>query len=140
MPLVAALALAVAVLNAAAASLGVLGVRSFWLVLRAAQVAAVALAVLAAVLVLGGERPGDGLFWLYVLAPLAVGLVGEQLRLASAETVLEARGLPDAQAMRSLSADEQQAIVAAIVRREMLVMACAAGVAAFLELRAAMTW
>jgi hypothetical protein len=138
--LVAPLALLVAVDNAVAAVLGALHVRAFWIVLRVAQGMALLLAVFAALAAATGEGPDDGLFWLYALLPLAVGLIGEQLRLASAESVLEARGLPDAQAMRSLSEDEQHAIVAAIVRREEFVMACAAGVVAFLALRAAMTW
>src|SRR3954452_9001202 len=138
--LVAPLALLVAVDNAVAAVLGALGVRAFWVVLRVAQVMAVLLAAFAGVAAAVGDGPGDGLFWLYALAPLFVALVGEQLRLSSAETGLEAHDLPDAQAMRSLSAEEQQAIVAAIVRREALVMACSAGVVAFLALRAAMTW
>jgi hypothetical protein len=139
---VAPLALVVAVVNTAAAVLGLTHVatRAFWIVLRAGQVGAVALAAVAAVAALSGDGPGDGLFWLYALLPLAVGLVGEQLRLASAETVLEARGLEDAQAMRALDEAEQRAIVVAILHREMTVMACAAGVVAFLALRAATTW
>src|SRR3954468_8822221 len=140
--LVAPLALFVAALNAAAAVLGFVhvGRRTFWPVLRAGQGGAAVLAAVAGVAALTDEGPGDGLFWLYALLPLAVGLIGEQLRLASAETVLEARDLPDAQAMATLAEAEQHAIVAAILRREMTVMACAAGVVAFLALRAATTW
>src|SRR3954451_5155837 len=140
--LVAPIALLVAALNAAAAVLGFVHVRqrTFWPVLRAGQAAAAVLAAVAGLAALTDEGPGDGLFWLYALLPLAVGLIGEQLRLASADTVLEARGLEDAQAMRALGEDEQHAIVAAILRREMTVMACAAGVAAFLAVRAATTW
>src|SRR3954471_1141470 len=140
--LVAPIALVVAVLNAGAALLGFVhvGERAFWLALRAGQGAAVVLAAFAGIAAASGDGPGDGLFWLYALLPLAVGLVGEQLRLASAETVLEARGLADAQEMRRLPAHEQHDIVAAILRREMTVMACAAGVVAFLALRAATTW
>src|SRR3954447_1540627 len=138
--LVAPLALLVALDNAVAAVFGALHARAFWIVLRVAQAMAVLFAAFAGVAAAVGDGPEDRLFWLYALLPLAVALIGEQLRLASAETVLEARGLPDAQAMRGLSDAEQRAIVAAIVRREELVMACAAGVAAFLALRAAMTW
>jgi hypothetical protein len=140
--LVAPLALVVAVVNTAAAVAGLTHVaeRAFWLVLRAGQVGAVALAALAAASALSGDGPGDGLFWLYALLPIAVGLIGEQLRLASAETVLEARGLADAQEMRRLPDREQRDIVVAILHREMTVMACAAGVVAFLALRAATTW
>jgi hypothetical protein len=139
---VAPLALVVAVLNAVTAVLGLthFADRAFWPLLRVGQVGAVALAVVAGIAALSGHGPGDGLFWLYALLPIAVGLIGEQLRLASAETVLEARDLPDAQAMRMLPDDEQRAIVVAILRREVTVMACAAGVVAFLALRAGMTW
>ena len=142
MSLVAPLALAVAVLNALVAVLGALRApaRVFWPALRAGQLAAVALAALAGVVAATGHRPGDSLFWLYALLPVAVGLIAEQLRLASAEAVLDARGLEDAQAMAALPEDEQRAIVLAIVRRETVVMACAAGVVAFLALRAATTW
>ena len=140
--LVAPIALVVAALNAAAALLGFLrvGGRTFWVVLRVGQAGAAVLAAVAGIAALSGDGPEDGLFWLYALAPLVVGLVGEQLRLASAETVLEANDLENAQAMRRLPAHDQQAIVVAILRREMTVMACAAGVVAFLALRAATTW
>ena len=139
---VAPVALVVAALNAAVAVLGLthFADRAFWPLLRAAQVGAAALAVVAGVAALTGSPPGDKLFWLYALLPIAVGLIGEQLRLASAETVLDARDLPDAQAMRALPEPEQRAIVVAILHREVMVMACAAGVVAFLALRAAMTW
>jgi len=139
---VAPLALVVAALNAGVAVLGLthLADRAFWPLLRAGQVGAAALAAVAGIAAVTGEGPGDNLFWLYALLPIAVGLVGEQLRLASAETVLEARDLADAQAMRTLPEAEQRAIVVAILRRETTVMACAAGVVAFLALRAAMTW
>ncbi|HEY3186776.1 MAG TPA: hypothetical protein VGJ70_04850 [Solirubrobacteraceae bacterium] len=139
-------ALLVALLNAAAAAAGAWRwwrglppAPSFWWLVRAGQAAAVVLAALAGVLALTGERPGDGLFWLYVALPPAVALIAEQLRIASAQAELDARGLPDAQAMRGLAQDEQHAIVAAILRREMVVMTCACGVVVFLALRAAGT-
>jgi hypothetical protein len=143
MALVALSALAAAVLNAVAAGLGawrwwrVEDSRAFWRVLRAGQLAAGAFAVLCGVLAVTGRTPDAGLFWLYALLPLAVGLIAEQLRLLSAQTVLDHRGLADAAAMRGLSEREQQAIVLDIVRREMGVMAIAAAVVAFLLLRAA---
>lgn len=139
---VAPLALVVAALNAVVAVLGLthFADRVFWPLLRAAQIGAAALAVVAGVAALTGPGPADNLFWLYALLPIAVGLIGEQLRLASAESVLDARDLPDAQAMRTLPESEQRAIVVAILHREVMVMACAAGVVAFLALRAGMTW
>ena len=111
----------------------------FWPLLRLAQTCAVLFAVLCGVLALTGHRPDSGLFWLYALLPIAVGVVGEQLRLASAQTVLDARGVHDTATMATLPEDEQQSIVVAIVRREMGVMAVAALVVALLALRAATT-
>jgi hypothetical protein len=143
MALVALSALLAALVNALAAGVGawdwirVSESRFFWPLLRAGQVVAALFAALGGVLALTGRGPDDGLFWLYALLPLAVGLVAEQLRLLSAQTVLDQRGLPDAQAMRALDERSQQAIVLDIVRREMAVMAIAAGVVAFLLARAA---
>src|SRR3954451_25102258 len=118
--LVAPIALVVAAVNAVAALVGLTRVaaRAFWPLLRAGQVGAVAVAAVAGISALSDDGPGDGLFWLYALLPIAVGLIGEQLRLASAETVLEANELQSAQEMRRLPAREQRDIVLAILRRE----------------------
>jgi hypothetical protein len=70
---------------------------------------------------------------------LAVAFVAEQLRVASAQTILDQRGLDGAQALGALPEPEQHAIVAAIVRREMGVMALSAMVVIFLAWRAAET-
>ncbi len=113
--------------------------RAFWALCRSAQGLCVGYAVLAGVLALTGFRPASSLFWLYALLPLAVSFVGEQLRVLSAQTVLDARGLPDAQAVGDLDADGQRSVVLAIVRREVGVMAVACLVIAFLALRAAGT-
>ena len=123
------------VLNAARGAVGALGVvarssapRAFWPLLRAAQAAAVALAVVAGVAAALRPRPDDGLFWLYALLPVAVGFVAEQLRARRAQTVLDARGLEDAQAVGRCPEAEQRSVVRAIVRRELGVMAIAAAV------------
>jgi hypothetical protein len=50
--------------------------------------------------------------------------------------VLEARGLPDAEAVGRLPPDQQRSVVLQIVRREMGVMTLGALVAGFLALRA----
>jgi hypothetical protein len=110
--------------------------RAFWVAVRLGQAAAMALAVVAGIAAVSGFGPSDGLFWLYALLPVAVGLVAEQFRVASAQTVLDARGLPDAQAVGRLDEAEQRAIVATILRRELAVMELAAVVVAFLALRA----
>ncbi len=73
-----------------------------WPLLRAGQAVAVAQALAAGVLFAAGYRPADGLYWLYAVLPVAVGAIAEQLRVASAEQVLEHRGLPDAQAVGTL--------------------------------------
>jgi hypothetical protein len=109
---------------------------SAWALIRIGQALAIAQALGAGVLAASGLDPDDGLYWLYALLPVAVGFVAEQLRLVSAQQVLDVRGLEDAQAVGRLPADQQRSIVLQIVRREMGVMAAAALVTCFLALRA----
>jgi hypothetical protein len=109
-----------------------------WPLIRAGHAAAGAQAALAGGLALAGYRPADGLYWLYALLPVAIGVIAEQLRIASAEQVLEQRGLEDARAVGTLPEADQRSVVLAIVRREIGVMALAALVVAFLALRAAL--
>jgi hypothetical protein len=109
-----------------------------WPLLRTGQVVAALQALLAGGLFVAGFRPADDLYWLYALLPVAVGFVAEQLRIASAEQVLERRELPDAQAVGALPESEQRSVVLSVVRREIGVMALAALVVAFLALRAAL--
>jgi hypothetical protein len=107
-----------------------------WVLIRAGQATAIAQALGAGVLAASGLDPQDSLYWLYALLPVAVGFVAEQLRLASAQLVLDARELEDAQAVGRLPEDQQRSVVLQIVRREMGVMAAAALVSTFLALRA----
>ena len=72
--------------------------------------------------------------------PIAIGFVAEQLRLLAPHHVLAARDLDDARQVATLPETEQQAIVLAILRREMGVMALAALVICVLALRAAGTY
>jgi hypothetical protein len=109
-----------------------------WPLLRAGQAVAVAQALAAGGLFAAGYEPADGLYWLYALLPVAIGVIAEQLRIVAAEQVLENRGLPDAQAVGALPDREQRSVVLAIVRREVGVVALAAGVVALLALRAAL--
>jgi hypothetical protein len=111
--------------------------RLSWVLVRTGQGAAVVLALVAGVAFVSGARPDDGLFWLYALLPAVIGFFAEQFRLISAQTVLDARGLPDAKAMAGLPDAEQRSIVLQIVRRELGVMVVAAAVVCFLALRAA---
>jgi|SRR5271165_37622 len=114
-------------------------VRAFWLALRVGQASAVLLAVAVGVLVASGKHPQENLFYLYALLPLAVAFVAEQLRVASAQTILDQRGLADAAAVGRLPESEQQDLLATIVRREIGVMALSAAVVVVLALRAAST-
>ena len=107
----------------------------FWRLLRAGQALTLLAAVDGLVLVALGEDLPE-LHLVYGLTPLGVSFLAEQLRLASAEGVLQARDLPDAQAMRGLPESEQHAIVHQIVRRELGVMAVSAFVVAVLGMRA----
>lgn len=113
--------------------------RRFWPALRTAQAIAVVFALYSAVLAAVGDGPEDGLFLLYAALPVAVNVVAEQLRIASAQTVLDARGLPSAAALAGRPEAEQHSVVRQILRRELGVMAVAALVVAFLALRAAGT-
>lgn len=109
---------------------------AFWLLVRAGQVLAAVQALAAGVLAATGYEPDDGLYWLYALLPVAIGVVAEQLRIVAAEQVLENRGLESSAAVARLPEEQQRSVVLAIVTREMGVMAVAAGVVAFLALRA----
>lgn len=108
----------------------------FWRLLRISQGFAVLTALDGGLLALLG-RDSDGLHLMYGVLPLAVSFIGEQLRIASAETVLDARGIPDAAAVGGLPDADQRSVVLAIVRREMGVMTAAALVTVVLTLRAA---
>ncbi|HZL47985.1 MAG TPA: hypothetical protein VFC30_03115 [Solirubrobacteraceae bacterium] len=138
-------ALVVAALNAVPALLG--GWRwyrcepsgAFWLLLRIGQGSALTLALAVGSLAVAGDDSSDRLFYLYALLPLAIGFVAEQLRVVSAQTILDRRGLADAQAVGGLPEQEQQVVVAEIMRRELGVMTLSALVVVFLALRAAGT-
>ena len=137
----AAVGIAMVAVNLLAGTLGAWGWwragsgRAFWPLLRAGQ----ALAVLAAadgllLVALGRELPE--LHLVYGLTPLAVSFLAEQLRIASADSVLQARGLEGTAAVAALPDAAQRELVLAIVRREMGVMAASALVVAALGLRA----
>jgi hypothetical protein len=107
--------------------------------LRAGQLAALLFAVGVGVLAAAGKYSSEHLFYLYALLPLAVAFVAEQLRVASAQTILDQRGLESAAAVGGLPESDQRLLVDAIVRREVGVMAASALVVVFLALRAAGT-
>jgi hypothetical protein len=110
----------------------------FWRLLRAGQAVVVVEAAFGGVLELTG-RKAPGLHVLYGLLPLLVSLLAEQLRIASAQMVLDTRGLGSAQAVGQLPEREQQSVVVAILRREVGVMTLSALVVVGLLARAAGT-
>ncbi len=112
--------------------------RLFWRLLRAGQAVIVVQVALGGVLLLLGGKESN-LHLIYGLLPLAVSFLAEQLRIASAQTVLDARGHESAQAVGGLPEEEQRLVVISIVQRELGVMVLAAIVIVVLLARAAGT-
>lgn len=112
--------------------------RWFWRLLRAAQLSVVIQVVLGGVLLALGHKASN-LHYLYGALPLLVSLIAEQLRAASAQMVLDARGLESARAVGKLPDPQQRAIVTTIIQREVGVMTLAALVVVVLLVRAAQT-
>jgi hypothetical protein len=142
-------ALAVAVLNLIAGLDGLLAfwqgdttglaARLFWPLLRVGQGSALTLAVAVGSLAAAGSYSTESLFYLYALLPLAIAFLAEQLRVASAQTILDQRELEGSAAVAQLPEADQHELVAAIMRREIGVMSASALVVVFLALRAAGT-
>lgn len=107
----------------------------FWSLARAAQVVVAVAAGLGAVLLLGAGESGRGLQYAYGLFAAGVSFAAEQLRIAAAETVLEARGYEDSAAVGREPEEVQRSVVLAIVRRELAVMSAAMAVIVVLALR-----
>jgi heme A synthase len=105
----------------------------FWYLLRSAQVAVFLQALLGGLLVVTDHEPEEGLHYLYGILPLVVSFIAEGARLDAAQ-----REVGDLDP-ESLTADEQESLALAIVRREMGIMAVSCGVIFFLGLRAAGT-
>jgi hypothetical protein len=110
--------------------------RAFWVLLRSGQALVLLAAIDGLMLVLEG-RELPSLHLVYGLTPIAVAFFAEQLRLESAQTVLDRTGLESAQDVGGLPEPEQRALVRDIVCREMGIMAISAGVVALLGIRAA---
>jgi heme A synthase len=105
----------------------------FWYLLRLAQAAVFAQALLGGLLVVTGHEPEEGLHYLYGILPLLVSFIAEGARADAAQREvgeIDYEALPDS---------EQQTLALAIVRREMGIMAVSCGVIFFLALRAATT-
>jgi hypothetical protein len=110
----------------------------FWRAVRASQL------VIILDVLLGGVdylvyRKAPGLHVLYGVLPLLVSLIAEQLRVASAQMVLDARGYASAQDVAALAPEEQHVVAMSIVQREIAVMTLAALVNVVLLWRAAVT-
>ncbi len=110
----------------------------FWRLLRAGQAAVVLEAALGGVLVLMGRKESS-LHLIYGLLPLGISFVAEQLRIASAQMVLDSRGFESTAAVGELPEDEQRVVVVSILQRELGVMVLAALVILVLLIRAAGT-
>jgi hypothetical protein len=110
----------------------------FWRLLRAGQAVVVLEAALGGVLELTDHK-APGLHVLYGLLPLLVSFLAEQLRIASAQMVLDTRGHESAAAVGKLPEDQQRSVVVAILRREVGVMTLSALVVVGLLARAAGT-
>lgn len=104
----------------------------FWYLLRFAQFAVVLQVGVGGILLLLGREPFDDLHYVYGVLPVLITLLAEGARAAANEHELE--GLD----FESLPTDRQQAVAAAIVRRETGIMAVSALVIFGLALRAAL--
>lgn len=111
--------------------------RAFWLLARATQVVVAVAALLGAVLLLGAGESGRGLQYAYGPIAAGVSFAAEQLRVASAETVLEALGYSGAADVGREPEEVQHAVVAAIARREVGIVTAAMAVIVVLALRGA---
>jgi len=135
------LGIAVVVVNLAAGGWGAWAwwrerdARGFWPLLRAGQALVAIEAALGGALIVAGEELPP-LHLVYGLTPLAVALFAEQLRVVSAQTELDRRGLEGREAVAALSESDRRMLVRAIVRREIGVMAASALVVAVLGARA----
>lgn len=127
--------------NVAAALIGLIAwllwanPKVFWLMLRAGQALVIVSAVIGSVLLLEG-RDLPRLHLVYALTPVAVSFLAEQLRIVTTPTFLEQRGLSGGKDVAKLPKIEQEALVSAIVHRELAVMATSAFVVATLVARA----
>ena len=104
----------------------------FWLLLRAGQVLVIVSAVIGADAVARQAATSRACISSTALTPVVVSFLAEQLRIVTTPTFLEQRGLEGGKDVAKLPKIEQHALVAAILRRELAVMATSAGVVATL--------
>ena len=108
----------------------------FWRLLRVGQAVIVVQVGLGGLLVELGHNVSS-LHLIYGLLPLAVSFIAEQLRISSAQLVLDQRGHESAAAVGELPEEQQRSVVMAIVQRETGVMVLATLVVLVLLARAA---
>jgi len=109
----------------------------FWGLLRSSQVVIVLEAALGGIFAINHKVPSIHI--IYGLLPILVSFLAEQLRVASAQMVLDSRGFDSPAAVGELPEEEQRGVVRAIVLREMGVMTLSALVIIVLLARAAGT-
>jgi hypothetical protein len=128
-------------LNALAALIGAVAwtarrnPRAFWFSLRGGQALIMLEAVSGAALMLSGHDL-PRLHLVYGLTPIAVAFLAEQLKLLATQTLLDKRGYEGGADIAKLPESEQRAFVAAVLRRELGVMATSAFIVAVLAARA----
>ena len=105
----------------------------FWYLLRVAQVAVVAQALLGSFLLLTGREAPDGLHYLYGVLPVMVSMLAEAARAGAGARELEGIDFD------ALPRERQRLVALAIFRRETGIMAVSALVVFGLALRAAGT-
>ncbi len=110
----------------------------FWRLLRTGQIVVVIQVALGGLLELTGHK-APSLHIIYGVLPLLLSFIAEQLRISSAQMVLDQRGYESAEVVGQLAEEEQQSVVVAILRREIGVMTLAALVTVVLLARAAGT-
>jgi hypothetical protein len=109
--------------------------RAFWIALRGGQGLVMVEAVVGATLSLSGHDL-PRLHLVYGLTPIAVAFLAEQLRIIATPTLLDRRGLEGGADVAKLPQAEQHALVTAILRREIGVMAVSAAIVTLLLTRA----
>lgn len=107
---------------------------AFWPLLRVAQVFVVVQAVVGLLLVASGKSAPDGLHMAYGLAPLAITLVSEGMRVGVAQRELE-----DVDDLEALDRSQQVALARKVAINEMGVMTVGALLILTLALRAYQT-
>ena len=109
----------------------------FWRVLRASQLAIVIEAALGGIYAINHKTPSIHI--IYGVLPIVVSFFAEQLRVASAQMVLDRAGFESTAEVGELPEGEQRELVHSILLREMAVMTLSALVCIVLLARAAGT-